>query len=178
MFRRLLVLLTLALSLSSCVGGTAGLNAFVDSLDGYQFLYPLGWVETKIIGGPDVVLRDFIEPTENVSVVIGDLSREQTSLADLGSPSEVGQRLAQRVIAPPDSGRQAELLSARQRSDDSHDYYILEYAVTIGERQRHELASAVVSRGKLFTLSASTPARRWSKVQDMLSRVVESFKVY
>ncbi|MBD2102985.1 photosystem II reaction center PsbP [Leptolyngbya sp. FACHB-261] len=179
MFKRLLVLLTLALTLSSCVTqATAGLNSFVDGQDGYEFLYPLGWVQTQLANGPDVLFRDFIEQTENVSVVIGDLSDPQASLSDLGSPTDVGQRMSQKVIAPPGSDRQAELISARQHTNGNHDYYVLEYAVNARGQQRHELVSVVTSRGKLFTFSASTLERRWPKIQELLGRVVESFTVY
>ena len=69
MWKRFVALLLVlsSLSLTSCASATAGLNSYVDSIDGYQFLYPNGWLEVKVSNGPDVVFHDLIQTTENVS---------------------------------------------------------------------------------------------------------------
>src|SRR3569832_3034097 len=69
-----LLLLVLSLGLHGCATGISGLNSYVDSIDGYQFLYPNGWLPVQVTNGPDVVFRDMIERTENVSVVISPVS--------------------------------------------------------------------------------------------------------
>ncbi len=56
-------------------------------------------------------------------------------------------------------------------------YYILEYAVTLPNQLRHNLATVVISRGKLFTFNASTTDKRWSKMQNILKEAIESFNV-
>lgn len=183
MFKRAvaLLLICLAVTLQGCVpGGTAGFKSFIDSTDGYQFLYPNGWVPVKVSGGPDVVFRDIIQETENVSVVISDLpaGAKGEDLSDLGSPGEVGYRLSQRVIAPAGSGREAELVNAESRTVKGHTYYLLEYAVTVNGQDRHSLASVAVSRGKVYTFNASTTEARWPKVQAVLNQAVRSFSVY
>ena len=168
----------MALSLSGCVLSTAGLKSFVDSVDGYEFLYPNGWLPVKVTDGPDIVLHDLIETTENVSVVISSIAEGKT-LADLGTPGDVGYRLGKNAIAPPGSGREAELVNAGQQDVDGKTYYILEYAVKLPDRQqRHNLASVAVSRGKLFTFNASTTEQRWQKAEPKLQQVVKSFTVY
>uniref|UniRef100_B8HJK6 Photosystem II oxygen evolving complex protein PsbP n=1 Tax=Cyanothece sp. (strain PCC 7425 / ATCC 29141) TaxID=395961 RepID=B8HJK6_CYAP4 len=177
----LVALLILGLLLPGCSGGS-GLKVYVDSIDGYEFAYPNGWVAVQVSSGADVVFRDLIQTTENVSVVVSQVSGEQ-SLADLGKPEEVGQRLAQRVIAPPESGRQADLISATSRQTDHQTYYNLEYVIRLPQedplaQQRHNLASVAVSRGKLYTLSVSTPEERWSRIQNRLEEMVNSFTVY
>ncbi len=172
-----LMLMLLSLTLHGCVSGSGGLKAYVDGADGYEFLYPNGWLPVKVSNGADIVFRDLIEETENVSVVVSPVASKKR-LADLGSPSEVGQRLAQKVLTSPNSGREAELVSAEAHQSGTKDYYILEYAVNLAGRRRHNLASVAVSRGKLFTLSVSTPEQRWSRVQDTLREVVNSFSVY
>lgn len=172
-----LTLMLLSLTLHGCVSGAGGLKAYVDGADGYEFLYPNGWLPVKVSDGPDVIFRDLIEETENVSVVVSPVASEQ-SLADLGTPSEVGQRLAQKVLAPANSGREAELISAEAYQSGSQDYYILEYAINLPGRQRHNLSSTTLSRGKLYTLSVSTPEQRWPRVQNILKDVVNSFSVY
>lgn len=173
-----ILLIALSLSLTGCVSPTAGLKSYVDSIDGYQFLYPNGWLPVQVTGGPDVVLHDLIETTENVSVVISPVPQGKT-LSELGTPGEVGYKLAKSAIAPPDTGRQAELVNAEKLESGAKTYYLLEYAVKLADRQeRHNLASVAVSRGKLFTFNVSTPQRRWSKMQRVFERVVKSFSVY
>ena len=170
-------LIVLSLSLQSCVSATAGLKSFVDSYDGYEFLYPNGWLEVKVNDGPDVVFHDLIEQTENVSVVINPIPNDKT-LQELGTPSEVGYKLSKNAIAPPGSGREAELISAESRQVGANTYYILEYAVKLPNQERHDLASVVVRRGKLFTLNISATEKRWAKMQDIFHTVVNSFSVY
>jgi len=172
------LLLILSLSLSSCASATAGLKSYVDSIDGYQFLYPNGWLPVKVADGPDVVLHDLIETTENVSVVISSVPEGKT-LAELGTPSEVGYKLGKKAIAPPDSGREAELVNAGTLETDGKKYYVLEYAVKLpNQQERHNLASVAVSRGKLFTFNASAPEKRWPRVEKVFEQMVKSFSVY
>lgn len=175
----LLLVISIACSLTSCASASAaGLKSYVDSVDGYEFLYPNGWLPVKVSSGPDIVLHDLIEVTENVSVVINPVPEGKT-LKDLGTPSQVGYKLSKSAIAPPDSGREAELVNAAMREVGGKNYYLLEYAVKLPSGQaRHNLASVAVSRGKLLTLNASAPERRWKKVQKLFESVVDSFSVY
>lgn len=173
-----ILLVVLSLSLAGCASVASGLKPYVDSIDGYEFLYPIGWLEVKVPDGPDVVLHDLIEASENVSVVVSSIAQGKT-LAELGTPTDVGYKLGKSAIAPPDSGREAELVSAGKVDRNGNTYYLLEYAVKLPDgQQRHNLASVAISRGKLFTFNASTPEKRWSKVQRMLETAVKSFNVY
>lgn len=180
MLKRILAisLVVTTLIITGCVAPGAGLKSYVDSLDGYEFLYPNGWVSVKVAGGPDVVFHDLIEPTENVSVVFSEVP-DGKSLAELGTASEIGYKLSKNAIAPPNSGREAELVNVGTKESKDKTYYLLEYAVTLsGGQQRHNLASVAVSRGKLFTFNISTTEERWEKVGDQLQQVVTSFSVY
>jgi photosystem II oxygen-evolving enhancer protein 2 len=178
MLKRILVvvLLVVSLSLQGCVTPTGGLKPYVDSIDGYKFLYPNGWLPVSVTSGPDVVFHDIIEQTENVSVVINPVTDNKT-LTQLGSPGEVGYQLGKTAIAPPNSGRTAELVNAEERTVGDKLYYLFEYAVKVGDRERHNLASVAVSRGKLYTFNASTPENRWAKMQTLLEKTVKSFSV-
>jgi photosystem II oxygen-evolving enhancer protein 2 len=111
-----------------------------------------------------------------VSVVINPVTDNKT-LTQLGSPGEVGYQLGKTAIAPPNSGRTAELVNAEERTVGDKLYYLLEYAVKVGDRERHNLASVAVSRGKLYTFNASTPENRWAKMQTLLEKTVKSFSV-
>jgi photosystem II oxygen-evolving enhancer protein 2 len=172
-----IVLIVLSLTLQSCVSATATLKSYVNSSNGYQFVYPVGWLPVKVDNGPDVVFHDLIEETENVSVVISDVPQGKT-LSELGSPSEVGYRLSKNAIAPPNSGRQAELVNAEAHDADDTTYYLLEYAVKLPTQERHNLASVAVRRGKLFTFNLSTTEKRWAKQRALFQQIVDSFKVY
>lgn len=172
-----ILLVVLTLSLTGCASGF-GLKSYVDSIDGYQFLYPNGWLPVKVTSGPDVVLHDLVETSENVSVVISPVPEDKT-LADLGTPTEVGYKLGKSALAPPDSGREAELVNAGKLESGGKTYYLLEYAIKLpDQQQRHNLASVAISRGKLFTFNASAPERRWPKMRKVLEQVVTSFSVY
>ncbi|MEB3272597.1 MAG: photosystem II reaction center PsbP [Prochlorothrix sp.] len=170
-----LVVLLTGLFLTACnVTPTAGLQPYIDIPDGYRFLYPTGWVQVEVSGGPDVVFRDLINATENVSVIIQPVSADK-QLSDLGTPGEVGYALQTTAIAPPDTGRSAELVDAYDFNNDGQTYYALEYAVTLPDQQRHDLVAVGVKRGKLYTLDVSTTEARWDRVSESFHKVVESF---
>ncbi len=172
---KLVMVLVVALGLTGCVTQTAGLLPYNDPRDGYSFLYPNGWQPVQGAKGPDVVLHDIIEPSENVSVVIGALESVK-DLTELGSASDVGLRLQNKVIAAPGSGRTAELLNADRRDVDGKTYYLLEYAIALSSgSRRHDLVSVGTNRGKVYTLSVSTLESRWPKVRDLFYRVANSF---
>jgi photosystem II oxygen-evolving enhancer protein 2 len=180
MLKRLvaILLVVLALNLQGCVSAVGGLKSFIDDTDGYRFLYPNGWLPVQVSDGPDVVFHDIIEQTENVSVVINPVQDGKKKLVDLGTPTEVGYQLGKSAIAPPDSGRTAELLNAAAREVADRTYYLLEYLVKLPNgTERHNLASAIVYRGKLYTFNASTPEDRWEKMKDPLTLAVKSFMV-
>ncbi|NEP09380.1 MAG: photosystem II oxygen evolving complex protein PsbP [Symploca sp. SIO1A3] len=177
MIRKIAVLvLIFSLGLYGCATGVSGLQSYVDSTDGYEFLYPSGWLPVKVTDGPDVVLHDIIEITENVSVVISPVP-EGSTLAELGTPGEVGYQLQKNAIAPPNSNRQAELVNAEKLESRDKNYYILEYSVKLPNEQRHDIASVGVSRGKLFTFNVSTTEKRWEKMHDLFETVVKSFSL-
>lgn len=176
-----LVLALVGTALLGCSNGIGGLQRYTSTVEGYEFLYPNGWVEVGIqndTSGIDVVLHDIVEVSENVSVVVNEVPDDRT-LTDLGSPSEVGYRLLKNAIAPPESDREAELLRAELGQAEGQTYYKLEYQVTLADgRERHNLANVAVSRGKLFTLNVSVPQRRWNRLPALFEAMVNSFKVY
>lgn len=172
-----ILLLVLTLGLQSCTVGISGLKSYVDTADGYEFLYPNGWVPINITDGPDVVFRDLIQQTENISVVINSVP-ENATLADLGTPTEFGYKLQQNVLSSTNANRQVELVDAKARNTGDKSYYLLEYSVKLSQENRHDLATAVISHNKLYTLNASTTEERWDKVRDLFTQVVSSFNVY
>lgn len=183
MFKSLgiLILAFISFTLVSCSVGLGGLQSYVDAKDGYQFLYPNGWVGVDVQKSPqgvDVVFRDIIEPSENLSVIISDVDKEQT-LTELGTPTEVGYRLLKQMNNNAQSDRQTDLINAESRETEGHTYYTLEYRVkSPNQPERHNIASISVSRGKLFTFNLSTLQKRWDKVKNLFENSVNSFSVY
>lgn len=185
MFKRAVstLLVVFALFLTSCANTpTSGLVPFSDTKDGYRFLYPNGWTETKSNSAIDILFHDIIEPSENVSVAISKLESVKT-LEEIGDPEAIALRVQKRVIAPEGSGRQAKLLSATQRAvkkteSGDRSYYIFEYAVQrLQGEPRHDLVTVSTNRGNLYTMNISSPERRWERVKDLFSRVAKSFTI-
>lgn len=173
----LIMALGLILQTNVAPAQAAGLQAYVDTGDSYKFLYPNGWVPVKTTKGADIIFHDLIESTENVSVVISQVDKAK-KLSDLGTATDVGEKLGKNAIAPAGSGREAALLTAESREIRGKTYYILEYDVKFpNDTHRHNVASVVVSRGKLFTFNASTTDRRWAKMKQVFNEVVSSFSV-
>lgn len=183
MFKSLgmIVLTLISLTLMSCSVALSGVQSYVDASDGYQFLYPSGWVGVDVkqsAVGVDVIFRDLIEPSENLSVIISDVSQDK-SLSDLGSPTEVGFYLLKQMNNNTEEGRKVDLINAESRDVEGKTYYTLEYQVTLpNQQERHNLASIAVSRGKLFTFNLSTLQKRWDKVKSLFETSVNSFSVY
>ena len=175
------LLVVLSLVISSCATGVSGLQSYVNTSKGYEFLYPNGWIPvtlgTSARKTVDVVFRDLVERTENLSVIINDVPEDKT-LEDLGSPSEVGYRLLKVINSTPDSKREAEFIRAEARESKGQEYYLLEYEEDLPEQEaRHNIASVSVSRGKIFTFNLSTPQRRWDTVKDSFEVAAKSFTV-
>ncbi len=154
----------------------AGLQGYIDTGDSYKFLYPNGWVAVKTTKGADIIFHDLIESSENVSVVISQVEKDK-KLSDLGTATDVGYKLGKNAIAPPGSGREAELISAEAKESKGKTYYFLEYEVKSPTGLRHNIASVVVSRGKLFTFNASTTDRRWGRMKQVFNELAASFSV-
>lgn len=182
MFKSLIttILILLSVSLFGCSVGVSGLQSYVDTSDGYEFLYPNGWVGVDVKNAPegvDVAYQDLIDAREKLSVIISDVNQDK-SLEDLGSPSDVGDRFMERVNNNPDSNLKATLVNAELRAGNDNNYYILEYVVTLPNNQaKHNVASVVVKKGKLFTFNISTPESRWSSVKKQFITAAKSFSV-
>ena len=171
---RLVAVLLTGFVLVGCSAAAAGLNGFQSPDGRYAFLYPTGWTRAQVSGGPQVVFHDLINSDETLSLVIADVSA-QSNLETLGSAVAVGEQLRRTVIAPEGSGRQATLVEANERQEGARTFYDLEYAVHLEDRDRHELATVVVDRGRLYTFAASTNEIRWNKVKGLFHQVVSSF---
>jgi photosystem II oxygen-evolving enhancer protein 2 len=170
----LLLGLALSLMLVGCSAAAAGLNSYQSPDGRYAFLYPTGWTRVQVSNGPQVVFHDLINSDETLSLVVSEVTPDR-DLSQLGSAVEVGETLRRSVISPEGSGRDAELVEAREREQGGRTFFDLEYRVHLADRDRHELATVVVDRGRLYTFAASTNEARWNKVKDLFGVVIGSF---
>jgi len=175
------LLLVIGLFSSGCASALADMKTFVDTSDGYQLLYPNGWVPADVKGssiGLDAIFHDLIEPTENLSVIISKVSKDK-HLEEFGDASEVGAHLVAKMNNSLQKGSSISLIDTQLRSSQGKNYYSLEYSLKFpDQRERHDLASVVINNGKLYTLALSAPENRWTKVKDIFYKVIESFSVY
>ena len=174
LFKNFLIL-SLCFILSACGSGlSAGLEAYQSPDGRYGFFFPTGWTRVKVDGGPEIIYHDLINSNETLSLVVSDVNTD-VELDQLGTPSEVGQTLIDKVIAPEGSGRSVKLLNANQRADEKHVFYDLEYELNLNDQNRHELATVVIDRGSLYTFAVGTNEERWNKVEKIFKNVIESF---
>ena len=166
--------------ISSCSAGVTGLQSYVNTAQGYEFLYPNGWLPVTVknaSAGVDLVYRDLVERSENLSVIISDVPEGQT-LEELGTPTDVGYRFLKAVNNDPNNDKETDFISAEAREGRDKTYYILEYEVENPDQTiRHNIASVAVSRGKLFTFNLSTTDKRWPKVKETFEIAAKSFTV-
>lgn len=81
------LLIVISCTLAAC-GGVGSLQGYSNGTYGYQFLYPNGWIPvdvSKSDTGVDVVFRDLVEYSENLSVIISDVPADK-ALNDLALP--------------------------------------------------------------------------------------------
>jgi photosystem II oxygen-evolving enhancer protein 2 len=176
------LLIIVSLALSSCsAAGLSSLQHYANPAKGYEFFYPNGWIQVDVRDasqGVDTVFHDFIERSENLSVIISSIPKDKT-LTDLGTPTDIGYRFLKSVNSDPEAKREAELINAESREFNGKTYYTLEYQVKLPDnQQRHDLASVAVNRGNLYTFNLSTSQKRWEQVKNLFEIVVNSFSVY
>ena len=93
--------------------------------------------------GQDKAFKDVIEPLESVSLGIAPTTR--ASLADAGTPQEVGASLVAKSAAP---GTKVALVSATQRTDAAGvTYYAFEFTSAARSVTRHAITTLAVANG-------------------------------
>ncbi|KAL2644733.1 hypothetical protein R1flu_012320 [Riccia fluitans] len=147
-----------------------GYSAILDNADGYAFFYPFGWQEVAV-KGQDVALKDVIEPLESVSVSI--IKTDKATLQELGSPEEVAKALVEKVLSSPT--QKVSLVSAKEKTENDRTYYQFEFVAKAKNFTRHALGAVAIKDGKFYTLTTGANERRWTKMEEKLRTVVDSF---
>ena len=118
---------------------------------------------------------------ENISVVVGPIA-PGFRLESLGEPADAARRFLDTTVAPPGSGRTAELITAGERRDALGVlYYEFEFTV------RREAGGApfarrnvvvLAARGtQLLSLNAQCPEARWARDGEKLRAAAASFRL-
>jgi hypothetical protein len=185
-----------------------GYKRCVDLQNGYEFLYPARWLadqrlyrryaermererglDLPSLRGARRVRSEAPEPSagfgppggsgeDNISAIVAPI-REGFQLEGMGPPEQAAQRFLDTTVAPPGSGKTAELLSAGSRRDAGGElYYTMEFVVEApGRFRRHNVACYGARNGLLFTLNAQCAEERWAQLREQFRAAAASFTI-
>ncbi|KAG6483002.1 hypothetical protein ZIOFF_059642 [Zingiber officinale] len=173
---------------------------YIDTFDGYTFLYPKSWIQVRGAGA-DIFFRDPFVLDENLSVEFSSPSSSRyKSVEDLGTPDVAATKVLKQYLTEFMSTRlgvrrESNILSASSRiADDGRLYYQVEVniksyasynelAVMPQDRQqqlewdRHYLSVLGVENNRLYELRLQTPENVFTEEENDLRRVMDSFRV-
>lgn len=111
---------------------SVGFREYIDTFDGYTFLYPQNWIQVRG-SGADIFFRDPFVLDENLSVELSSPSSSRyKSVEDLGTPQEAANKVLKQYLTEFMSTRlgvrrESNILSASSRiADDGRLYYQVE----------------------------------------------------
>ena len=159
-----------------------GLRRYLDD-DKFEFLYPQTWLQDRnvflarqdddFLRKRSPLLTAFKSGRENVSVAKSGLMSGFSLRKTLGEPTVAAQRLLDTAIAPPESGKTATLLAAKETE---RGYYEIEYTVQLPNTQIiHNLAVVADRRNDLYTLTILCPEAAWTDREPLFRDVAASF---
>ncbi|XP_074571705.1 psbP domain-containing protein 1, chloroplastic isoform X2 [Curcuma longa] len=179
---------------------SVGFREYIDTFDGYTFLYPKSWIQVRGAGA-DVFFRDPFVLDENLSVELSSPSSSRyKSVEDLGTPDIAATKVLKQYLTEFMSTRlgvrrESNILSASSRiADDGRLYYQVEVniksyasynelAVMPQDRQqqlewdRHYLSVLGVENNRLYELRLQSPENVFAEEENDLRRVMDSFRV-
>ncbi|MGK7905670.1 MAG: photosystem II reaction center PsbP [Synechococcus sp.] len=172
------ILATLIIFVGGC-SAKAGLQTYTDRSGLFTFAYPNGMNQVAAAPsntGQSILFRDLVYGDELVDLTVADYDKADT-IDGLGSIPEVGERVANNLLAPEGSGRTATLVNGGSIDRDGQMYYIFEYTLDADGMPRHDMVAVTIKRHKLYTLTASTSERRWNTVKGAFYEVAKSLQV-
>uniref|UniRef100_A0A0E0GMN8 PsbP C-terminal domain-containing protein n=1 Tax=Oryza nivara TaxID=4536 RepID=A0A0E0GMN8_ORYNI len=186
------------ITLAETTGGT--FREYIDTFDGYSFLYPKSWIQVRGAGA-DIFFRDPFFLDENMSVEISSPSSSKyMTVEDLGPPEKAAERVLQQYLTEFMSTRlgvrrTSNILSASSKvADDGKLYYEVEVniksfasnnelAVMPQDRvqrlewDRRYLSVLGVENKRLYELRLQSPEKVFKEEEGDLRRVMDSFRV-
>ncbi|XP_062202801.1 psbP domain-containing protein 1, chloroplastic isoform X3 [Phragmites australis] len=126
------------ITLAETTGGA--FREYIDTFDGYTFLYPKSWIQVRGAGA-DIFFRDPFVLDENLSVEISSPSSSKyETVEDLGPPEKAAEKVLKQYLTEFMSTRlgvrrESNVLSASSNvADDGRLYYEVE-VTRIGEHK-------------------------------------------
>ncbi|GMH40666.1 hypothetical protein BSKO_08570 [Bryopsis sp. KO-2023] len=148
---------SLALPSLAFVRPPPGFRIHRDRLDGYSFFVPERWVQTTTAGN-DVAYRDPVKIDENLFVNISSPSSSKySSVADLGSPADAGDRILKQLLTEFMSTRigirrEGEVVNTTERTgSDGKLYYDVQVRIR-SYASRSQLAVSAAERDAAIEL--------------------------
>mmetsp|Transcript_9202 Transcript_9202/g.16571 ORF Transcript_9202/g.16571 Transcript_9202/m.16571 type:complete len:230 (-) Transcript_9202:1002-1691(-) len=165
-----------ALSLSVLVGSPQSSRAvtpppglggkvemYKSTLKGFSIFRPSGWNEFDSTPDQyDVKWQDIIVPAEQITVLTTPVSKGKVT-KDLGELEKVANTLAAK--------RSSNLVGSTEKETEGTVIYTIE----LDNGKLHQLVALCVAKSKLYSVTATCPSSRWSKREELLRGVVNSF---
>ncbi|RCV43395.1 hypothetical protein SETIT_9G291000v2 [Setaria italica] len=171
------------ITLAETTGGA--FREYIDTFDGYTFLYPKSWIQVKGAGA-DIFFRDPFVLDENMSVEI-DIIPFVVKIHQRRGSRPSGEGCGEKVLKKQyltefrstrlGVRRESNVLSVLSKvADDGKLYYEVEVNIK-SYASNNELAVMPQDRNKwLYELRLQTPEQVFMQEED-LRRVMESFRV-
>jgi len=142
-------------------------TAFKDINKGFSILKPNGWNQFDSAPGEyDVKWEDLVEKAELVMVGSSNV-KSATSVDALGDIDTVGAGLAKK--------KKAVLADAKENTKDGILYYTFVFKAGDDKKGAREVYQLCVSKGKLWSVTATTTEKRWGKRKDLYGAIMASF---
>jgi len=142
-------------------------SQFKDINKGFSVLKPNGWNQFDSAPGEyDVKWEDLVEKSELVMVGSSNV-KSATSVDALGDIDTVGAGLAKK--------KKAVLADAKENTKDGILYYTFVFKAGDSKKGAREVYQLCVSKGKLWSVTATTTEKRWAKRKDLYGAIMASF---
>jgi len=141
------------------------LEAYNDVNKGWKINKPSGWNQFDTLPGVyEIKWEDIVASNKEVLMVsTSPVKSTTTSIEYIGDLKEVGEKLAKT--------RGKELVSAEAVEKEGILFYMYDFK----SADARELYQLCINKGRLWSVDASAPNKRWDKVGDLYTNALLSF---
>jgi len=188
--------------IQTAVAAPTSLSKTFQSSEGFEFSYPDGWVVAydRSGGRKDGAVAAVGDFTKFLVVsVFRTVDIPKNINLDNGLTEFAGHSLCMDPLLKEDSTQSFNELRSESTGEGRRRQYDFEYEIEVcrGEIQeqaggvlrclgglgqeiptqkRHHLARAVLSGGRVLTISAAAPVEKWAEVEDIMRAIVDSYR--
>eukprot|EP00288_Rhodomonas_lens_P001292 CAMPEP_0177719268 /NCGR_PEP_ID=MMETSP0484_2-20121128/16015_1 /TAXON_ID=354590 /ORGANISM="Rhodomonas lens, Strain RHODO" /LENGTH=290 /DNA_ID=CAMNT_0019231479 /DNA_START=11 /DNA_END=883 /DNA_ORIENTATION=- len=151
---------------ASKMGGV--LTQYKDVNKGFSILRPNGWNQFDTAPGEyDIKWEDIVEKSELLMVGSSPV-KSAKSVDALGALDKVGASLATK--------KKAELVDSKEREIEGVKYYTFTFKQGDAKLGAREVYQLCISKGRLWSVTATTAEKRWAKRKELFDNVMLSFR--